>query len=293
MRMGRNRVQGVRTLKLTAGLLRINPVSIEARIKRFIRNYVQKSKASGVVLAVSGGVDSCTAAALATESLGGENVLGIVLSKEGTLDSTDIQHAKLVADRFAFKLEVVDISSALKACSRALPIWDASDEISNENVQVRIRMVFIYYYANRLERIVCGSLDKSETMMGYFAKWGDVASDISPLMDVYKTQVRQLASYLNVPPEIISKPSTPRLRPDQLAEEELGLKYEMLDLVLYGLERFMTPAEIAGQLGLPLELVDRLRRRWLAAEHKRRLPLSAKLGFRTVGADFRLPFIAP
>lgn len=277
-------------MKLTKDLLRLDSSSVETRIKRFIKDYVQKCRASSVVLAVSGGIDSCTTAALAAQSLGGHKVLGITLPEEGTHDTTDVQHSKLVAERFGFKLEIIDISPTLEACFQSLPIYDVVEKVSNGNVKARIRMIYLYYYANKLKRIVCGSSNKSETMMGYFTKWGDAATDIAPLMDIYKTQVRQLALHMGVPAEIITKPSTPRLWPSQLAEEELGIKYEMLDLILYGLERFMATEEIAEQLGLSLELVDSIKKRWLAAEHKRRIPLSTKFGYRTIGADFRLPF---
>jgi NAD+ synthase len=108
-------------------------------------------------------------------------------------------------------------------------------------------------------------------------------------MDLYKTQVRKLAAHLGIPAELASKPSTPALWPNQLAETELGIKYETLDLILYGLERFMTAEEIAKQLNIGNALVKKVKSRWLAAEHKRRLPLTAKLEYRTVGADFRLP----
>jgi NAD+ synthase len=153
-------------------------------------------------------------------------------------------------------------------------------------------MVYLYYYANKLNRLVCGSSDKSETMMGYFTKWGDAAADISPIMDLYKTQVRQLALHIGVPAEIVTKPPSPRLWPDQLAEEELGVKYETLDLILFGLEHFMTSEEIAEQLELPVKIVNAIKRRWLATEHKRRLPITAKIGYRTVGKDFRLPHMS-
>ena len=183
------------------------------------------------------------------------------------------------------------ISSALVACFRALPIYEEADKVSKGNLKVRMRMVFLYYYANRLKRIVCGSSDKSEAMVGYFTKWGDIAADISPIMDLYKTQVRQLAMHIGISPEIAKKPSTPRLWPGQLAEQELGMTYETLDLLLFGLEHFMTPKEIAEQLKLPVERVEEIRRRWLATEHKRRAPLTTKLGYRTVGADFRIPYV--
>lgn len=277
-------------MKLTKELLKLDSPAVEARIKRFIKDYVEKCGANGVVLGVSGGVDSSTTSALASLSLGGHKVLGITLPEEETYNATDIQHAELVAEKFGFKLEVIDISSTLKACLQSIPIYDSADKLSKGNVKARIRMIYLYYYANKLKRIVCGSSDKSEIMMGYFTKWGDAAADISPLMDVYKTQVRQLALHIGVPTEIATKPSTPGLWPGHLAEEELGVKYEVLDLILFGLEHFMTTEEIAKQLNLSLKFVDGVKRRWLATEHKRRTPLTTKLGYRTVGADFRLPY---
>jgi NAD+ synthase len=149
-------------------------------------------------------------------------------------------------------------------------------------------MIYIYYYANKLNLLVCGSSDKSETMMGYFTKWGDVAADISPLMDLYKTQVWQLAQRLDVPEEIIKKPPSPALWPGQTAEEELGTRYELLDLILYGLERFMPENDIAKQIGTSEKMVKQVRNRWLSSEHKRRMLLTTKLEYRTIGMDFRL-----
>jgi NAD+ synthase len=212
------------------------------------------------------------------------------LPEEETHNADDAKHTKMVAEKFGFDLEIIDISSVLKVCYHSLPVFEEPDKISKGNLKARMRMIFLYYYANRLNRIVCGSSDKSETMIGYFTKWGDVAADISPLMDLYKTQVRQLALYIGVPPEIAKKPSTPRLWPGQLAEQELGIKYETLDLILFGLERFMTPKEIAEHLKLPVTRVEEIKKRWLATEHKRRGPLTAKLAYRTVGADFRIPY---
>jgi len=277
-------------LKLTSDVLRLDLPLIENRVKRFIKDYVEKCGANGVVLGVSGGVDSSTTAAIASLALGDNSVLGIAMPEEETYNATDVQHAKLLAKKFGFDLEIVDISPILKAFFNSLPIYDLSDKLSRGNLKARTRMACLYYYANHLNKLVCGSSDKSETMMGYFTKWGDAAADISPLMDLYKTQVRQLALHIGVPEELALKPSTPALWPGHLAEEELGIKYEMLDLVLFGLEHFMTTEDIAKQLNLPVKLVDNLKKRWLATEHKRRLPLTAKLEYRTVGSDFRLPY---
>jgi NAD+ synthase len=125
-------------------------------------------------------------------------------------------------------------------------------------------------------------------MMGYFTKWGDVAADISPLMDLYKTQVLRLARQLGVPEAIIRKPPSPALWPGQTAEKELGIKYEDLDLILYGLERFMPEADIAKQLGISEDFVKQVEKRWLSSEHKRRMLLTPKLEYRTIGMDFRI-----
>jgi len=273
---------------LTSDALKLDLPSVETRIKRFIKDYVEKCGAEGVVLGASGGLDSCTTAALASLSLGGHKVLGIAMPEEETYNTTNIQHAKLLAKKFGFDLQIVDISSTLKACFQSIPVYDATDKLSKGNVKARIRMVYLYYYANKLNRLVCGTSDKSETMMGYFTKWGDGAADISPIMDLYKTQVRQLALHVGVPAEIVAKPPSPGLWPSQLAEKELGIKYETLDLILFGLEHFMKPKEIAEELNLPIKLVEDVKRRWLSAEHKRRLPLTTKFGYRTVGKDFRL-----
>jgi len=279
----------VKNLKLTPQVLELDWDDVAERIKRFIRDYVEKTNAEGVVLGISGGVDSSTAAALSALAIGGEKVLGLIMPEGETYNPKDIEDAKRVAEKFGIKTEIIDISNILKAFYTVIPDFNEQDKVSKGNIKARTRMICIYYYANTQNRIVVGSSDKSETMMGYFTKWGDVAADISPLMDLYKTQVRKLALYIGVPKEIALKPSTPALWPNQTAEKELGIKYEVLDLILYGLERFMKPQEIASQLNLPLETVEKVKARWIANEHKRRMPLTVKIQYRTVGADFRLP----
>jgi len=277
-------------LQLTKDALKLNPQTTATRIKRFIKDYVEKTKAKGIVIGLSGGIDSSTASALSALAIGGHKVTALNMPEDETRNETDIQHAKKVAKKFGFKLEIIDITPILEAYYKSLPIYDPHDKLSKGNIKARTRMVCLYYYTNKLSKIVCGSSDKSETMMGYFTKWGDVATDISPLMDLYKTQVRQLAAHIGIPPEIIAKPSTPQLWPGQLAEEELGIQYETLDLILLGLENFISPEEIADQLKLPSKLVRDIRSRWLAKEHKRRPPLTLKQEYRTIGTDFRLPY---
>jgi NAD+ synthase len=267
----------------------MNFSEVETRITRFIREYVSNSQAKGVVLGLSGGIDSATIAALCCKALGSENVLGLLLPEEETRNQKDIDDAKAVAENFRIKTQIVDMTPILEGFYNAIPVYDQKERICKGNIKARTRMIILYYYANKLSRIVCGSSDKSETLMGYFTKWGDGAADLAPIMDLYKTQVRKLAIHLGIPEQIALKPSTPALWPNQSAEGELGIKYETLDLILYGLERFMPTDEIANELTIEQGIVEAVKNRWLDNEHKRRMPIAPKLGFRTVGNDFRLP----
>lgn len=276
-------------MQLNPSILNLDWHKVETKIKRFIKDYVEKSKMKGIVLGLSGGIDSSTTAALSALAIGGDNVLGLMLPEKETYNIQDITHAKLVAEKFGIKTEMIDITSSLEALYRSIPVFDPLDNLCKGNIKARMRMIYIYYYANKFRRLVSGSSDKSEVMMGYFTKWGDVAADISPIMDLYKTQVRKLAQHIGVPKEIVEKPPSPNLWPGQLAERELGINYELLDLILYGLEHFMKTEEIAKQLNIDKGLVDSIKLKWLHSEHKRQVPLTTKLEYRTIGKDFRLP----
>ena len=123
---------------------------------------------------------------------------------------------------------MIDISGIKQKYIDLLPV----EKISLGNLTARIRMTLIYYYANRYNKLVLGTSDKSEMMIGYFTKFGDGASDLLPLADVYKTQVRELGMYLNVPKTILLKKSTPSLWLNQTAENEIGMEYEKIDTIL-------------------------------------------------------------
>ena len=276
-------------MKLTPSVFDIDFQETQERICRFIKEYVENAGAKGIVLGMSGGIDSGTIAALSSLAIGGKNVLGLMLPEKENFNQKDIDDAKVVVEKFKLESAICDMSAVTECFYKAIPVFDPKDRLCKGNVKARTRMVYLYYYANKLNRIICGSSDKSETMMGYFTKWGDMAADITPIMDLYKTQVRKLAIHLGIPKELALKPSTPALWPDQTAENELGIKYETLDLILYGLERFMATEEISSQLIIDKPIVEKVKTRWLANEHKRRNPIAPKMGYRTVGNDFRLP----
>ena len=268
--------------------LQIDPSAIQQRITHFIKDYLDKAQAKGIVMGMSGGIDSATTAGLCSIAIGEERVLGVYMPEKETQSTLDYKHAKLLAKKFLFKLEVIDITEVLDKLYNIIKDYHVKDRISQGNLKARARMIILYYFANHQNRIVVGSSDKSEAMLGYFTKWGDAASDIAPIMDLYKTQVRQLALHLGVPRSIVEKPSTPGLWPGQTAEKEIGLKYETLDQILYCLSHFIPEETIANQLHLPIETIGRIKKRWLQTEHKRQMPLSIKLQYRTIGKDFRL-----
>ncbi|MCW4006627.1 MAG: NAD+ synthase [Candidatus Bathyarchaeota archaeon] len=276
-------------MKLTPSVMELDLVDVEKRINRFIKSYVENTGAKGIVVGLSGGVDSNTIAALSAKAIGGKNVMGLMLPEKETRSNQDIQDAQTVADIFGIQTKICDITPALEGFYQSIPIFDVTNKLCKGNIKARSRMIYLYYYANKLNKIVGGSSDKSEAMMGYFTKWGDAAADIAPILDLYKTQVRMLAKHLGIPKELADKPSTPALWPNQSAEGELGMKYEELDLMLFGLERFMTTKEIAEQLNIDENQVKQVKARWLKVEHKRKMPLAPKLEYRTIGNDFRLP----
>jgi len=277
-------------LELTPSALKLDLPDVEKRIETFIKTYIENSGANGVVLGLSGGIDSSTIAALCSKAIGGKKVLGLILPEKETRKEKDIEDAYYIAKKFKLETLEIDISQSLESIYKSIPNFEPSEKLFKGNIKARTRMIILYYYANKLKKIVCGSSDKSETMMGYFTKWGDSAADISPIMDLYKTQVRALARHLGIPEELAAKPATPALWPDQLAEAELGIKYETLDLILFGFERFMKNFEIASQVGIPETEIEKVKQRWLKLEHKRRMPLTVKIEYRTIGADFRLPY---
>jgi NAD+ synthase len=194
----------------------------------FIRNEVTTSNSQGVVLGLSGGIDSSVALYLATKALGNTRVLGLILPDKKVSQQNDIDDAIELSQKVGINYHIIDITEIKQKYMDVLPL----EKISIGNLTARIRMNFIYYYANIEHKLVLGTSDKSELMIGYFTKFGDGAADILPLADIYKTEVRELAKYLNLPKKILLKKSSPSLWKDQTAENEIGMEYEKIDTIL-------------------------------------------------------------
>jgi NAD+ synthase len=179
-------------------------------------------------LGLSGGIDSSVALYLATKALGNNKVLGLILPDKKVSEKSDIDDAIELSQKVGINYHIIDITEIKQKYMDVLPL----EKISIGNLTARIRMNFIYYYANIEHKLVLGTSDKSELMIGYFTKFGDGAADILPLADIYKTEVRELAKYLNLPKKILLKKSSPSLWKDQTAENEIGMEYEKIDTIL-------------------------------------------------------------
>ncbi len=203
---------------------------IAAEIQNWIREKVKQAGARGVVIGLSGGIDSSCTAVLCKKALK-ENVLGLTMPCHS--DPLDERHAILIAEKFDIRREKIDLTSLY---DKFLEILPDGDLMAKSNLKPRLRMVTLYFFANANGYLVCGSGNKSELTVGYFTKYGDGGVDLLPLGGLYKTQVRKLARMLGIPKEIIEKSPSAGLWEGQTDEGELGITYESLDKILRAMD---------------------------------------------------------
>ncbi len=205
---------------------------IKEKITEFIHRKIQEAGASGAVIGLSGGIDSALTAYLAVEALGADKVLGMLLPEKGITSRQDIDDAREIADILRIDHKVIDISKVLSSFSSVIPDYDKSNFLASGNLKARTRMCILYYHANLMCRMVVGTGNKTELLLGYFTKYGDGGVDIEPIGGLYKTQVRGLSRLMGVPSRIIEKTPTAGLWQGQTDERELGVTYEVADKIL-------------------------------------------------------------
>jgi NAD+ synthase len=233
---------------------------MKERIVTWIKKQVRLARVKGIVMGLSGGIDSSVIAALAKQAVGAKRLLALILPCHSQKE--DMADALLVARRLGIKTKVIDLSGLYDMFLAALP---KGNKLALANLKSRLRMVVFYYFANTLNFLVCGTGNKSELMVGYFTKHGDGATDILPIGDLLKKEVRKLARALDIPERVITKPPTAGLWPGQTDEGEMGLSYPELDEILERLGRKQIP------LGAK-EKVDRIKKMIAGSEHKRQGP---------------------
>lgn len=239
-------------------------LSAEKSIEAFILDKVKKAGARGVVLGLSGGIDSAVVAALAAKAVGPDNVLALIIPSP-TNSQQDMQDAKDLAVKLGIHYKVLPTRPILEAFMQQLD----RDEKAVGNLTARVRMCLLYYHANRLNYIVAGTGNKTELSIGYFTKYGDGGSDMLPIGDLYKRDVRDLARGMGIPKGIIDKPPTAGLWPGQTDEGEIGLTYKELDRILSG------DISAAGKAPTPAEL--KVHKMAKSTEHKRKPPEVCKI----------------
>lgn len=265
---------GVVALKLDEGSLRIDLEKAEKTSVEFLKRVVDSSGASGVVVGLSGGVDSSLTVTLCVRALGNDKVLGVLLPTDFT-PKEDNEDALELAEMLGIRTENVNVQGILDAFLDTLNIAGELPEyrLPKANILARIRMVMLYYYANVKGYLVAGPSDRSETLIGYFTKYGDGAADFFPNMHLYKTQARELARYLGVPDKIVCKPSSPQLYPGHKATDEIPIDYDKLDLILVGLFDYkMRPEAVSEATGVSLDTIREVQDRYNKTEHKRVSP---------------------
>ena len=236
-------------------------------LKGFIRDSVARVNAKGVVIGLSGGIDSAVVTKLCADAIGPENVLNVFMPTRVT-SPEDYKVTAELSSLWGTEFRVVDVQPAVDALVAVL-LSDAETPLERGNISARCRMIVLYNMAKKRQYLVMGTSNQSEIMMGYFTKFGDGACDVTPLANMYKTEVRQIAALIGVPEEIIVKPPSAGLWEGQTDEKEMGIKYEDLDAILYEMEQDKTDSQIAADTGLPKDKVTEIRRQVQLMEHKR------------------------
>jgi len=240
-------------------------------ITTFIADLVDDADADGAVIGLSGGIDSTLTAHLAVEALGEDAVHGLVMPSEVNTEG-NMSDAESVAELLGIDYDVLDINPIVDAFVDAYP-EGADDRMALGNVRVRTRGVLNYFVANAETRLVLGTGNRSETLTGYYTKYGDQAVDCNPIGNLYKRQVRQLAAYIGVPEDLVEKPPSAEMWVGQTDEEEMGLSYDLLDAILVlHVDGPLSTSATANTLDIDESTIDRVDELYARSEHKRHMP---------------------
>jgi NAD+ synthase len=260
-----------RLSRLNRNLLEFDPAKTLNGVLEFIKEVSKSTSTSGVIVGLSGGVDSTLTATLCTQALGKEKVLGVLMPTYFTPE-VDVRDALDLAKMLGIRTERVGIADICESFVEALRIRedDTGTRIPLANVHARVRMIILYFFANAKNYLVAGTGDRSETLIGYFTKYGDGGADFFPIRHLYKTQVRELAIYLGIPKKMALKPSSPQLYPGHKLSDEVPLGYEKLDPVLVWLFDYELPPEKVSEMtNLPTDIIMKIVARYNQTKHKR------------------------
>ena len=262
--------------------LTINTDTARKILTSFIRTEITRTSYTKAVVNLSGGLDSSLTCYLSAEALGAENVLALMLPyKTSTPESSE--HARLVIETLGVQSITIPISAMVDALIERFPDMG---QVRKGNIMARMRMIALYGQSEAFQGLAVGTGNKTEILLGYTTLYGDSASAINPLGDLYKTQVRQLAGAMGIPQVILDKAPSADLWIGQTDEGELGFTYDEVDQLLFLLVDQRYRPEDCVDLGFDQEFVQAVLEKIRRSQFKRVMPPIAKLTNRTVGYDF-------
>jgi len=242
-----------------------NYEEITKLIENFLNEQMVKTNSKGLILGLSGGIDSAVLAYLCKRQLK-EKTLAIIMPDTEITPNYETEDALKMIALTGIEYKLIDIKPIVKEYSMYLE----PNDWAKGNLRARVRTNILYYYANAKNYLVLGSSDKSEHLIGYFTKFGDGAADIVPIISLYKLQVRKIAEYLGVPKNVIEKKSSAHLWKEHEAEKEIGVSYEEIDSILYCLfNKKLTVEDTINKTQIEKSIVDKVYSLYLNSEHKR------------------------
>ena len=242
-----------------------NYEEITKLMENFLKEQMEKTNAKGLILGLSGGIDSAVLAYLCKRQLK-EKTLAIIMPDTEITPNYETEDALKMIALTGIEYKLMDIKPIVKEYSMYLE----PNDWAKGNLRARVRTNILYYYANAKNYLVLGSSDKSEHLIGYFTKFGDGAADIVPIISLYKLQVRKIAEFLGVPKNVIEKKSSAHLWKEHEAEKEIGVSYEEIDSILYCLfNKKLTVEDTINKTQIEKSVVDKVYSLYLNSEHKR------------------------
>ena len=239
--------------------------SITSTIERFLVHKIKENNSNGLILGLSGGIDSAVLAYLCKRVVK-ESTLALIMPDSEITPKSETEDALKMIALTGIEYKLVDIKPIVNEYSKYLE----PNSWAKGNLRARVRANILYYYANAKNYLVLGSSDKSEYLIGYFTKFGDGASDLVPIISLYKLQVREIAKFLDVPQSVIEKKSSPHLWKDHGAEKEIGASYEEIDSILFCLfEKNLSIEETSKITEIDINLVKKINELHLKSKHKR------------------------
>jgi NAD+ synthase len=248
----------------------------------FIKSEVTRVGYSRAVIGLSGGIDSALSFVLAVGALGPENVLAVRMPYRASSPES-LEHAQMLIEQYKTPSATIEITDMVEPLFAHDP---AMTKQRKGNIMARERMIILYDQSEVFKGLVIGTSNKTEILLGYSTLWGDMASALNPIGDLYKTQVRQLSRDLGIPAAIVEKAPSADLWIGQTDEGELGFTYDQVDKLLFLIVDQRYSAQECVEEGFDAAFVNSVLARVRRFQFKRMMPPIAKLSNRTIGYDF-------